>query len=69
MDGEDTYAVQTVDHGQVVQYAGDDLVGTAKNGVLRVGTHSRFGFGEFRVRPAGGDRVPERGAAAAGGEV
>ncbi|WP_418284852.1 hypothetical protein [Halorubrum sp. DTA46] len=68
VDGEETYAVQTVDHGQVVQYAGDDPVETAKNGVLRVGTHSRFGFGEFRVRPAGEDRVAERGAALAGGE-
>jgi hypothetical protein len=69
VDGEETYAVQTVDHGQVVRYVGDDPVETAKNGVLRVGTHSRFGFGEFRVRPAGESRVPERGAAAAGGEV
>jgi hypothetical protein len=37
--------------------------------VLRVGTHSRFGFGELRVRPPGEDRVPERRAARAGGEA
>ena len=30
------------------------------NGVCRVGTHSRFGFGELRVRPASDDRVPDR---------
>jgi hypothetical protein len=60
VDGGDTYPVELIDHGQVVEYAGDDPVGTAVNGVLRVGTHSRFGFGELRVRPAGTDRVPER---------
>ena len=58
-DGE-SYTVNTVDHGQVVRYVGDDPVATAKNGVTRVGTHSRFGFGEFRLRPACEDRVPER---------
>lgn len=56
----DVFAVETIDHGQVVPYAGDDPVGTARNGVTRVGTHSKFGFGELRVRPAGEDRVPER---------
>ncbi|UPV73931.1 hypothetical protein M0R89_15495 [Halorussus limi] len=69
VDGDETYAVTTVDHGQVVQYAGDEPVETARNGVLRVGTHSRFGFGEFCVRPASEDRVSERRAAGAGGEV
>jgi hypothetical protein len=68
VDGDATYAVRTVDHGQVVRYAGDDPVETARNGLLRVGTHSRFGFGEFRIRPASEDRVPER-SAAAGGEA
>jgi len=43
----------------MVGYAGSDPVETAKNGVLRVGTHARFGFGELRVRPASHDRVPE----------
>jgi len=51
------FDVDTVDHGQRVMFAGDDLVSTAKNGVRRVGTHSKFGFGEFRLRPAGDDRV------------
>ncbi|WP_302080579.1 hypothetical protein [Salinibaculum rarum] len=65
VDGSASYAVETVDHGQVVGYAGDDPVATALNGVLRVGTHSRFGFGELRVRPPGGERVSVR----AGGDV
>lgn len=55
------FELATVDHGHVVPYTGTDPVGTAKNGVTRVGTHSRFGFGELRVRPAGEDRVPGRG--------
>ena len=67
VDGDASYAVETVDHGQVVAYAGSDPVRTAKNGVTRVGTHSRFGFGELRVRPAEADRVPERGEGRAGG--
>lgn len=54
------YEVACVDHGQLVGYAGDQPVTTARNGVLRVGTHSRYGFGELRVRPAGADRVPYR---------
>lgn len=61
--GDDCYEVATVDHGQVVTYAGDRPVATAKNAVRRVGTHSKFGFGEFRLRPAGEDRVPERATA------
>ena len=62
--GETTYELATVDHGQLVGYAGSDPVETVKNGVLRVGTHARFGFGELRVRPASHDRVPERGEVA-----
>jgi len=69
VDRAESYSVTTVDHGQVVQYAGDDPVKTARNGVLRVGTHSRLGFGELRVRPPGEDRVPERRTARAGGEA
>jgi len=61
VDGGDAYRVETVDHGQVVGYAGSDPVTTAQNGVLRVGTHSKYGFGEFRVRPAGDDRVVPAG--------
>lgn len=67
--GGNQYVVETVDHGQVVAYAGDDAVATARNGVLRVGTHSRFGFGELRVRPASTDRVPARRDATGGGET
>lgn len=67
VDGAASYAVETVDHGQVVGYAGDDPVRTAKNGVTRVGTHSRFGFGELRVRPPGEDRVPDRASEAGAG--
>lgn len=62
--GDDCYDLATVDHGQVVEYAGERPVETAKNGVRRVGTHSKFGFGEFRLRPADADRVPERAAGA-----
>jgi hypothetical protein len=58
--GDDSYPVETIDHGQVVQYTGDDPIRTAINGVLRVGTHAKYGFGEFRLRPADADRVPER---------
>ena len=65
----DLYEVACIDHGQVVGYAGSDAGRTAKNGVLRVGTHSRYGFGELRVRPVSDDRVPDRGGAAAGGEA
>ncbi len=69
VDGCESYAVTVVDHGQVVPYTGPDPVGTAVNGVYRVGTHSRFGFGELRVWPPGGDRVVERVAASRGDAV
>lgn len=55
-DGEQ-YSLETVDHGQLVGYAGDAPVQTAKNGIRRVGTHAKFGFGEFRVVPITDDRV------------
>jgi len=58
--GGDMHTLECVDHGQVVGYAGSDPVTTARNGVMRVGTHSRYGFGELRVRPASDDRVPDR---------
>jgi hypothetical protein len=67
--GDDVYEVETIDHGQTVPYAGSDPVQTARNGVARVGTHSRFGFGELRIRPAGGDRVPERVERRTGGDA
>ena len=47
----EVYTLQTVDHGQVVSYEGDRPVETAKNGILRVGSHSKYGFGELRVKP------------------
>ena len=51
LEQREGYKLQTVDHGQVVTYAGDQPVETAKNGLTRVGTHSKYGFGEFRVTP------------------
>jgi hypothetical protein len=35
------HEVSVIDHGQVVRYAGDRPVETAKNGLTRVGTHSK----------------------------
>lgn len=70
--GGETHAVEAIDHGHVVEYAGDDPVRTAKTGVLRTGSHKKLGFGEFRLRPAGSDRVPERQGSAGrvrGGEA
>ncbi|GGL64392.1 hypothetical protein [Halocalculus aciditolerans] len=61
----DVYELETIDHGQVVGYGGPNPVETAKSGVLRVGTHSRYGFGEVRLRPVSEDRVPERARIAA----
>jgi len=55
--GEDVFELETIDHGQRVRFAGSDPVKTAKNGVLRIGSHSKFGLGEFRLRPASDDRV------------
>lgn len=52
VEGDTSHAVETVDHGQVVGYAGDDPVWTAMSGVLRVGTHSRFGFDWFGMPAA-----------------
>ncbi|QSG07565.1 hypothetical protein [Halapricum desulfuricans] len=58
--GDELHHVETVDHGQVVGYGGDEPIATARNGIRRVGTHAKYGFGELRVRPASADRVPER---------
>ncbi|MFC6875483.1 hypothetical protein [Halobellus marinus] len=66
---DDVHTLACIDHGQRVGYAGNDPVETAKNGVVRVGTHSRYGFGEFRVRPAHEDRMPGRCVEDAGGAV
>jgi hypothetical protein len=62
--GDDVHEVATIDHGQVVTYTGDRPVETAINGIRRVGTHAKYGFGEFRLRPSGADRMPERARAA-----
>ena len=51
LEQREVYRLQTVDHGQVVKYLGDRPAETAKNGLLRVGTHSRYGFGELRLKP------------------
>ncbi|QLH83801.1 hypothetical protein [Halosimplex pelagicum] len=69
VQGGESYELTTVDHGQVVPYTGSDPVATARQGVVRVGSHSKFGFGEFRVRPAGADRVPGRDGLSSEGEA
>jgi hypothetical protein len=51
VEQREVFRLKTVDHGQVVEYCGDRPVETAKNGLTRVGTHSRYGFGELRVKP------------------
>ena len=51
LEQREVYKLQTVDHGQVVKYEGDRPIETAKRGILRVGSHSKYGFGELRVRP------------------
>ena len=51
VEQREAFTLETVDHGQVVSYQGDCPVETAKNGLQRVGSHSRYGFGELRVRP------------------
>ena len=48
------FRLETVDHGQVVKYHADRPVEAAKNGLPRVGSHSRYGFGELRLKPLGG---------------
>ena len=51
VEGENVYELETVDHGVVVGYGGNCPVETAKNGLTRVGTHSKCGYGELRVNP------------------
>jgi hypothetical protein len=51
LEQREVYELQTVDHRQVVKYEGDRPVETAKSGILRVGSHSKYGFGELRVKP------------------
>ena len=59
---EDTEAAggvqaRTINHWQVMKYLGDRTVGIAKNSFTRV-AHSRYGFGELRLKPLG-DRCQE----------
>ena len=49
--GGQVYRLRTVNHGQIVGYAGDRPVETARNGLLRVGSYAKYGFGEFRFHP------------------
>ena len=51
VEQREVYRLTTVDHGQLVEYCGDRPVETAKQGIGRIGTHSKYGFGEFRVLP------------------
>lgn len=67
VDGSEEYVLAVVDHGQCVEYTGGDPVETAVNGVLRVGSHAKYGFGELRIRPAAADRVEERVTVSADG--
>jgi hypothetical protein len=53
VEQREVFRLETVDHGQVVEYSSDHPVETAKNGLQRVGSHSRYGFGELRVEPLG----------------
>ena len=53
--GDEVHRLRTIDHGQVFAYAGDRPIETARNGIRRVGTHAKYGFGEFRVRPIDDD--------------
>ncbi|WP_233255314.1 hypothetical protein [Haloplanus rallus] len=34
-----------------MKYEDDRPIETAKSGILRVGSHSKYGFGELRVKP------------------
>jgi len=49
----EVFRLETVEHGQVVKYLGNRSVETAKNGLQRVGSHSRYGFRELRLKPLG----------------
>jgi hypothetical protein len=51
LEQREVFQLETVDHGQIVESLGDHPVETAKNGLKRVGSHSRYGFGELRVKP------------------
>lgn len=51
VEQRDRHELEVIDHGQVTRYEGDEPLATAKKGLLRVGSHSKYGFGELMVRP------------------
>lgn len=51
VEQREQHTLETIDHGQVVAYGGDTPVKTAKNGLQRVGSHAKYGFGELQVIP------------------
>jgi hypothetical protein len=53
----DVYELETVDHGAVIGYVGDRPAEPATSGLPRVGTHSKYGFGELRAKPATLDKT------------
>lgn len=55
VEQREMHELRVVDHGQVTKYYGPDPIQTAKNGIERVGTHSKYGYGEIWVRPTNGD--------------
>lgn len=57
VEGGDVYRCETIDHGQTLVYTGNRPVETAKNTITRVGTHSKYGFGEIRVRPLNSNEI------------
>nr|WP_240147539.1 MULTISPECIES: hypothetical protein [Halorussus] len=50
VEGGNSYKLETVDHGTLIKYGGDRPVQTAINGIRRIGSHSKYGFGEFRMK-------------------
>jgi|GEM_PF-3720617 len=57
VDQRETSDLRAVGHGQVLRYTADRPVETARNGITRVGPHSRYGFGELRVYPLASDSI------------
>lgn len=51
VEGDDIYRCETIDHGQVIGYTDERAIETAVNVITRIGTHSKYGFGELRVKP------------------
>ena len=51
LEQREVFQLETVDHGQIVGYDSEEPIETAVNGITRIGSHSKYGFGEFRVKP------------------